>query len=64
MLEVVRRTVNSEQALIVGINHESSLEAALQAKDAAARGADALMVFPPNSWAFRWRRRRSLLTIS
>ena len=51
VLEVVRRTVNSEQALIVGINHESSLEAALQAKDAAARGADALMVFPPNSWA-------------
>ena len=51
VLEVVRRTVNPEQTLIVGINHESSLEAALQAKDAAARGADALMVFPPNSWA-------------
>ena len=51
VLEVARRVVDSRQALIVGINHESSLEAAAQAQAAAGRGADALMVFPPNSWA-------------
>ena len=51
VLEVARRSVDSEQALLVGINHESSLEAAAQAQAVATRGADALMVFPPNSWA-------------
>ena len=51
VLEVARRTVDSKQVLIVGINYESSLDAAAQAQAATAKGADALMVFPPNSWA-------------
>lgn len=37
--------------LIVGVNAENSLEAAAHARDAAAEGAEAIMVFGPNGWA-------------
>ncbi|SVD90134.1 uncharacterized protein METZ01_LOCUS442988, partial [marine metagenome] len=47
VLETTRDAVDPDLTLICGINHESSHEAAMQAKDAASSGADALMVFPP-----------------
>ena len=51
VVEVVRQSVPVGCWLTVGINAESSLEAARLAADAEAAGADALLVFPPNSWA-------------
>ena len=51
VIELCRRSVSQESVLIAGINSESSLEAAKQAADAANAGADALLIFPPNSWA-------------
>jgi 4-hydroxy-tetrahydrodipicolinate synthase len=36
--------------LTAGVNAESSIEAARIANDAEAAGANALLVFPPNSW--------------
>lgn len=47
----VRASVPRTCWLTVGVNAESSLEAARIAADAEAAGADALLVFPPNSWA-------------
>ncbi|MGU3496660.1 dihydrodipicolinate synthase family protein [Xanthobacteraceae bacterium A53D] len=37
--------------IVSGVNHESSLEAAREAAELEAAGADGLLVFPPNSWA-------------
>src|SRR5438128_8454963 len=37
--------------VVSGVNHESSLEAAREAALLEEAGADALLVFPPNSWA-------------
>ena len=51
VVEIVSRTVGDRMIVVSGINCENSLEAADHARDAAAAGADALMVFPPNSWA-------------
>ena len=48
---VVRDAVPKACWLTAGINAESSLEAAQQAADAEKAGANALLVFPPNSWA-------------
>ena len=45
------RTVPNDCWLTAGINAESSLEAARLAADAERAGANALLVFPPNSWA-------------
>jgi 4-hydroxy-tetrahydrodipicolinate synthase len=50
VLAVVRATVGPRCQLIAGVNSESSLEAAAQAMDAQAAGADAILVFPPFSW--------------
>ena len=47
----VRASVPANCNLTVGVNAESSTEAARIAADAEAAGADALLVFPPNSWA-------------
>jgi len=51
VIELCRANVAKECLLVAGINAENSLDAANQAKDAAQAGADALLIFPPNSWA-------------
>jgi 4-hydroxy-tetrahydrodipicolinate synthase len=48
----IARQVSPEGCVIVsGVNAESSLEAAREAAEMEAAGADGLLVFPPNSWA-------------
>ena len=51
VVEVCRDAVGAGRLVVAGINHESSLAAADLARDAAAAGADAVMVFAPYSWA-------------
>src|SRR4051812_19138577 len=51
VVAIVRAAVPKTCWLTAGINAESSLEAARQAADAERAGADALLVFPPNSFA-------------
>jgi 4-hydroxy-tetrahydrodipicolinate synthase len=49
--EIARRHAPKNCLIVSGVNHESSLEAALEAVRLEAAGADSLLVFPPNSWA-------------
>jgi 4-hydroxy-tetrahydrodipicolinate synthase len=49
--ELTRQSVPTECLICCGINNESSLEAAKEAADAQAAGADILLIFPPNSFA-------------
>jgi 4-hydroxy-tetrahydrodipicolinate synthase len=51
VVSVVREAVGPGVFLTSGVNAESSLEAAADARAAAEAGADAILVFPPNSWA-------------
>lgn len=51
VVETVRAAVPAACWLTTGVNAESSLEAARIAADAEKAGANALLVFPPNSWA-------------
>lgn len=51
VVDLVRKAVPRGCWLTAGVNAESSLEAARIAADAQTAGADALLVFPPNSWA-------------
>ena len=51
VVELCRESVANDRLLIAGINAENSLDAAAQAEDAAQAGADAVLIFPPNSWA-------------
>ncbi len=44
-------TVGASRIVVAGVNQESSLEAAEEAREAQAAGADAVMVFAPNSFA-------------
>ena len=48
---IVVEAIGTRSIVVCGINAESSLEAAFHARDAEAAGADAVMVFAPNSWA-------------
>lgn len=50
VVEIVRASVPKNCWLTAGVNAESSLEAARIAADAEKAGANALLVFPPNSW--------------
>jgi 4-hydroxy-tetrahydrodipicolinate synthase len=50
VVEAVRGAVPTACWLTAGVNAESSLEAARLAADAEKAGANALLVFPPNSW--------------
>ena len=43
--------VGSSRIVVAGVNQESSLEAAAEAREACEAGADAVMVFLPNSFA-------------
>jgi 4-hydroxy-tetrahydrodipicolinate synthase len=60
VLEVVRAAVGPAPVVIAGVNSESSREAAAQAADAQTAGADAILVFPPFSWALS-RHRETVL---
>lgn len=51
VVEIVCETIGDRMIVVSGINCESSPEAVHHARDAAAAGADALMIFPANSWA-------------
>lgn len=51
VVEVVSKTIGDRAVVVSGVNAESSLEASLHATDAQTAGADAIMVFAPNSWA-------------
>lgn len=51
VVEIARASVPKDCLLVSGVNHESSPEAAREAEEMAAAGADGLLVFPPNSWA-------------
>ena len=51
VLEVVRAAIGPDPLIIAGVNSESSLDAARQAADAEKAGANAILVFPPFSWA-------------
>ncbi|WP_439596075.1 dihydrodipicolinate synthase family protein [Falsiroseomonas sp.] len=50
-VEVTVATVGATRLVVAGVNAESSLEAAEEAREAKAAGADAVMVFLPNSFA-------------
>ncbi len=51
VVEIAHETVGRDLLIVAGINAEDSREAARHATDAARAGADALMLFPPFSWA-------------
>ncbi|MCC7428161.1 MAG: dihydrodipicolinate synthase family protein [Alphaproteobacteria bacterium] len=51
VIEVTAATIGASRIVVAGINAENSQAAAEHARDAKAAGADALMVFAPNSWA-------------
>jgi 4-hydroxy-tetrahydrodipicolinate synthase len=51
VIEAVRDTVDDSCQIIAGVNAESSAEAAAEAMDAQHAGADAILIFPPFSWA-------------
>ena len=50
-VEVTVATVGAGRIVVAGVNQESSLEAAEEAREAVAAGADAIMVFLPNFFA-------------
>ena len=50
VVEVTRAAVPPGALIVAGVNQENSLEAAAEARDAEVAGADAVLVFPPNSW--------------
>ena len=51
VIEIGRAAAVPRSLLVAGVNSENSREAAARASDAEAAGADAVMVFPPYSWA-------------
>lgn len=60
-VEVAVATVGASHVVVAGVNAESSLEAAEEAKDARAAGADAIMVFLPNGFALAQTKAMALL---
>ncbi len=57
VVALTREAAGPEAIVVAGVNQESSLAAAAEAEAAAAAGADALLVFPPNSWGLSLDRR-------
>ena len=51
IVEIAKNTIGTQGIIVCGINCESSSEAQLHTEDAISAGADAIMVFPPFSWA-------------
>ena len=60
-VEVTVATVGATRIVVAGVNAESSLEAAAEAREAQEAGADAIMVFLPNSFALAHSTAQSLL---
>jgi len=60
-VEVTVATVGASRIVVAGVNSESSLEAAEEAREAKAAGADAVMVFLPNGFALAHSTEMSLL---
>ena len=60
-VEITVATVGATRIVVAGVNAESSLEAAEEAKDAKQAGADAIMVFLPNSFALAHSTAQSVL---
>jgi 4-hydroxy-tetrahydrodipicolinate synthase len=50
-VEITVATVSSSRIVVAGVNQESSHAASMEAQRAREAGADAIMVFPPNSFA-------------
>ena len=51
VVEIAVETIGRSHIVVCGVLAEASSEAALHAEDAAKAGADAVLVFPPFSWA-------------
>lgn len=51
VVEIARGCVSDDTILVCGVNAESTMETVQHAGDVASAGGDAIMVFPPNSWA-------------
>jgi len=60
-VEVAVATVGGTRIVVAGVNAESSLEAAEEAKEARAAGADAIMIFLPNGFALAQTTEMALL---
>lgn len=60
VIEVARASAGAEILIVAGINQESSEELAIEAREAVQAGADAVIVFPPNSWSLSMDRRAVL----
>ncbi len=60
VVEITARAAGGDAIIVAGVNQEVSLAAAAEARQAAAAGADAVMVFPPNSWGLCLDRRADL----
>jgi 4-hydroxy-tetrahydrodipicolinate synthase len=60
-VEVTVATVGATRIVVAGVNAESSLEAAEEAREARAAGADAIMVFLPNGFALAQTTEMALL---
>jgi 4-hydroxy-tetrahydrodipicolinate synthase len=60
-VEVAVATVGATRIVVAGVNAESSLEAAEEAREARAAGADAIMIFPPNGFALAQTKEMALL---
>lgn len=60
-VEVTVATVGASRIVVAGVNSESSLEAAEEAREARAAGADAVMVFLPNAFALAHSTEMALL---
>lgn len=51
VMKVARTSVSDDTLLICGVNSESTVQAQVDAQDAQSADADAIMIFPPSSWA-------------
>jgi 4-hydroxy-tetrahydrodipicolinate synthase len=51
VMDIARSAAPRSCFIVSGVNAESSLEAAAEARTLEQAGADGLLVFPPNSWA-------------
>ncbi|MEI6162655.1 MAG: dihydrodipicolinate synthase family protein, partial [Roseococcus sp.] len=60
-VEITVATVGARRIVVAGVNAESSLEAAEEAREARAAGAHAIMVFLPNAFAMAQTTEMALL---
>jgi 4-hydroxy-tetrahydrodipicolinate synthase len=51
VVEIAQSVCGAQSIIVAGLNAESSYEAQAEADDAKRAGADALLLFPPYSWA-------------